>query len=54
MSSQKKIPVDQETGTRDPISGGRDSGYGGTFAGENGIFHSLGFGDSFAETPWLS
>lgn len=54
MSGQEKIAVNQETGARGGIGGGGDGGQSGTFSRENGGFHFLGFGDSFAETPRLA
>lgn len=54
MSGQKKIPVDQETGTGNRTCGNGDSGHRQILAGENGGFHSLSFGDPLAETPRLS
>lgn len=52
MSSQEKTAVDEEGSGSGSISG--DGGDGGSLGGENGGLHSLGFGDTFAETPGFS
>jgi hypothetical protein len=51
MSSQKKIPVDQESSAGDPIGGGGYPGNCRTLTSKKGSLQFLRLAYSFAKTP---